>query len=133
MSDGLSATIGQGSARMPQNFIMSAGDARILKVTVFDENGDPLPLAGATVVIWKLARTARSTPVVTKELNDGVTIITDAAAAGEANCGRLDVVIDTADSAPLDGEYVHDCRVVPANGAASRIFHGRVFVSPSLS
>ncbi|MCP5385952.1 MAG: hypothetical protein H6916_03935 [Novosphingobium sp.] len=130
MSDGLNATIGQGSARLPQNFTMAAGDRRVLKVTVFDEAGDPVPLAGTTAVTWKLGRTARSVPVVSKGLGDGVTLATDQAAAGQANCGRLDVLIDTADSADLIGEYLHECRMTAADGTPTRIFYGRVFVSP---
>lgn len=133
MPDNLSATIGQGSARLPQNFTMSAGAGLILKITVFDEADEPIPLAGAQSVTWKLARTARSAAALTKTLGDGATIITDDAAPGGANCGRLDVRIDPADSASLDGEYFHDCRLVDAAGDTSRIFYGRGFVSPGLA
>lgn len=138
MSDGLSATIGQGAsgvagARLPQNFTMSAGDRRVLKVTVFDEDGAPVPLAGTAAVTWELGRTARSVPALTKTLGAGVSIETASAAAGQANCGRLDVLIDSADSAALDGEYYHTCRVTDAAGAPTQIFHGRVFVSPGFA
>lgn len=133
MSDGLSATIGQGSARLPQNFTLSAGAGLILKITVFDEAGDPIPLAGTQSVTWKLARTARSASVLSKTLGAGATIITDDAAQGGANCGRLDVQIDAADSADLDGEYFLDCRLLDANGDTSRIFYGRGFIAPGLA
>lgn len=138
MSDGLSATIGQsasgqGSASLPQNFTMAAGDQRVLKVTVFDEAGVPVPLAGSTAVTWKLGRTARSVPALAKSLGAGITLATEQASAGQANCGRLDVLISAADSAELVGEYVHECRMIDAAGAPARIFHGRVFVSPSLT
>ena len=138
MSDGLSATIGQassgqGSARLPQNFTLAAGDQRVLKVTVFDEAGEPVPLAGTSAVTWKLGRTARSNPALTKELGSGITIAATNAAAGQANCGRLDVTITAADSADLIGEYVHECRLIDAAGSPVRIFHGRVFVAPSFA
>lgn len=133
MSDGLSATIGQGSARLPQNFTMSAGAGLILKITVFDEAGAPLPLAGTQAVTWKLARSARSTTaVLTKTLGDGATVITDDAAEGGANAGRLNVQIDPADSAGLAGEYFHECTLQDADGDLSRIFYGRGFVAPSI-
>lgn len=133
MADRLSATIGQGSARLPQNFTLSAGAGLILKVTVFDDAGNPVPLAGTQSVIWTLARTPRSATVLTKALGDGVTIATENAGQGGANCGRLDVRIDAADSLELDGEYFHDCRLIDAAGDASRIFYGRGFIAPGLS
>lgn len=133
MSNGLSATIGQGSARLPQNFKLSAGSGLILKITVFDDAGVPVPLAGTQSVTWKLGRTANSSPVLTKTLGAGATIITNDAGLGGANCGRLDVRIDAGDSAVLNGEYFHDCRLLDAAGDTSRIFYGRGFVSPGLA
>lgn len=117
---------------LPQNFAMLAGDSKVLKVTVVDETGSPLPLAGTQSVTWRLGRTARSTPVLSKTLAGGVTIIATDAGAGQANCGRMDVRIDTADSDPLDGEYVHDCQIVDAAGARATIFHGRAVINPNL-
>lgn len=117
----------------PQNFEMAAGDSKVLKVTVTDEAGSALPLAGTSSVVWRMARTARSLPVLSKTIADGVTIITDQAAQGEANCGRIDIRIESAESAPLDGEYFHDCHLVDATGAHSTIFYGRIFVSPNLT
>lgn len=131
MSDRLSATIGQGAAGLPQNFDMAAGTGLILKVTVFDEAGTAVPLAGTAAIVWGLARDARSAPVLVKSMGSGVTIITDQAAEGQPNCGRVDVQIDPADSAGLLGEYVHDCRLQDAQGRASRIFYGRGFIAPA--
>lgn len=133
MADGLSGTIGQGSARLPQNFTLSAGAGLILKVTVFDGAGNPVPLAGTQSVIWTLARTPRSATVLTKTLGEGVMVATADAGQGGANCGRLDVQLDAADSTALDGEYFHDCRLIDAAGDASRIFYGRGFIAPGLS
>lgn len=39
----------------PQNFAVLAGDSKVLKVTVTDENGVPLPLAGTLSATWRLA------------------------------------------------------------------------------
>lgn len=117
----------------PQNFAMLAGDSKVLKVTVVDETGTPLPLAGTQSVTWRMARTARSTPVLSKTLASGVTLIADAAALGGVNCGRLDVRVESADSGPLDGEYFHDCQIVDASGARSTIFYGRANVTPNLA
>lgn len=116
----------------PQNFAVLAGDSKVLKVTVTDENGVPLPLAGTLSATWRLARSRRGADLLTKALGSGVTILTDQAAAGEANCGRLNILISSADSEALDGEYFHDCQIVDATGAQSTVFFGRVNVTPNL-
>jgi hypothetical protein len=116
----------------PQNFNVRAGDSKVLKVTVTDENGVPLPLAGTQSATWRLARSARGTDILTKTISNGITILTDQAAVGEPNCGRLNVLISSADSEALDGEYFHDCQIVDATGATSTVFYGRVNAIPNL-
>jgi hypothetical protein len=132
MPDGLNATIGQGAAGLPQNFELAAGSGLILKITVFDEAGIAVPLAGTQAIVWRLGRDARSPAVLSKALANGVTIITDQAAAGQANCGRVDVTITPAESAGLVGEYLHECRLTDAAGQVARIFYGRGFVARAL-
>lgn len=133
MPDGLNATIGQGAAGLPQNFELAAGSGLILKVTVFDEMGTPVPLAGAQAIVWRLARDARSPAVLTRSMGSGVAIITDQAGAGQANCGRVNVTITPAESAGLIGEYVHECRLTDATGQVARIFYGRGYVARALA
>jgi hypothetical protein len=117
----------------PQNFELSSGDSKILKVTVVDENGDPLPLAGSQSVNFRLSRSRRSPTVLEKELNDGVTIIATDAGAGQANAGRLDIRLEAADTEPLDGEYYHECKVVDQTGATTTIFFGRANIKRNLT
>lgn len=132
MPNGLSATIAAQAARGPQNFVMAAGEGTVLKVTIFDEDGNPLPLAGTTAVEWKLARTARSgAAILTKTLDDGISLIADQAGADEPNAGRLDVTLDPGETADLSGEYYHTCFVVTADGRTSQVFYGRPFFRPS--
>lgn len=133
MPDGLSATFGSGHSGLPQNFELAAGAGLILKVTVFDEAGEPVPLAGTSAIVWRLARDARSPAALTMELGSGVTILTDQAGTGQANCGRVNVTITPTDSAALVGEYVHECRLTDAAGQVTRIFYGRGFVSRALA
>lgn len=116
----------------PQNFAMMAGDSKVLQVTVKDEAGVPLPLAGIASATWRLARSRRGVDLLTKTMGSGVTIITENAAANEANCGRLNILITAADSEALDGEYFHDCQIVDATGAASTVFFGRANITPNL-
>ena len=118
---------------IPQNFTMRSGDSKTLEVTVRDSNGVPIALAGTASAEWKLARTARSTAALTKTISNGITLLTDEAAAGEANCGRMNIFISHTDSEALDGEYVHDCLHVDGSGAHSTIFHGRANFTPNLT
>lgn len=118
---------------VPQNFAMKSGDTKTMEVTVRDANGVPVPLAGTSAVTWRLARTPRSTPALTKTLGSGVTVLTNQAGAGDVNCGRLNILILHTDSDPLDGEYFHDCHLVDASGAHSTIFQGRANFTPNLT
>lgn len=117
----------------PQNFSMKSGDSKTLEVTVRNANGVPIALAGTSVMTWRLARTARSTPALSKTIGAGITIIATNAAAGEANCGRCDIVISAVDSELLDGEYFHDCHMIDVAGAHITIFEGRANFTPNLT
>lgn len=117
----------------PQNFSLFAGDGKLLAVTIIGEGGEPVPLSRVSGVTWKLGRTARSVPILTKTVGAGVRIVADDADPGGANCGRLDVQLTSGDTQSLEGEYVHECQIVDAYGATSVIFYGRANVAPSLT
>jgi hypothetical protein len=118
---------------VPQNFTMKSGDSKTLEVTVRDANGVPIPLAGTSAMTWRAARTARSAPALSKTIGAGITILSVNAAAGQSNCGRCDIVITSADSEPMDGEYFHDCHMVDATSAHSTIFQGRANFTPNMT
>ena len=111
----------------PQNFNMSAGDSKRLKITLVDEADIPIPLAGVQTIEWNLARSVRSDVALVKiVVNGGVVLITDQAGVGQVNCGRYDVLINHADTLALSGEYVHFCTLKDAAGATQTVFRGRV-------
>lgn len=113
------------SALHPQNFEVTAGDRKVLRVTVKDDNGNPVPLAGTQAVDWRLSRTQGSPEVLAKSLANGITIETDQAGDGEANAGRLDIVLTEADTLNLVDQYYHFCRLTDADGNPCAIFYGR--------
>lgn len=116
---------------LPQNFVATSGERVVIKITVM-EDGVPVPIATAQEIVWKLGRTARSAPAVSKSLGQGIFIITDQAGAGEANAGRVDVTLGPQETAALDGEYYCDCFMTAANGIITRIYFGRAFFAPRL-
>lgn len=55
-----------------------AGDDLTVRLRLFDENGQSVNLTGVQSVVWRLAKGSSARPgapaVVTRELNDGVTV-----------------------------------------------------------
>lgn len=109
----------------PQNFTMSRGNDKLLKVTVTNENGVPIDVRLSSAIVWRLARTARGANVLTKSIGNGVTVLTVNSAEGQADCGRIDINLSDTDTANFDGEYYHDCILTDNAGAKTTIFHGR--------
>lgn len=109
----------------PQNFSMSRGNDKLLKVTVTDETGTPIDVRLSSAIVWRIARTARGTTVLSKTIGSGVNILNTLAGAGEVNCGRIDITLEDTDTASLDGEFYHDCILTDNAGAKTTIFHGR--------
>lgn len=96
-----------------------AGDDKILEVTVLDDVGNEFDITGAAIT-YTIREYPDSTPVVTKTVGDGITIINGVN-------GQLQIEITSADSQDLYGRYVHRC-TVEKGGAKSHVFIGVVEV-----
>lgn len=108
-----------------QDFEMMAGDDKRLEVTVLDEDDVAVDLTGATAIRWKLARSVRSTALVSYSLGGNIAVI-DAAA------GRFNVTIDGADTESLKGLHYHEADIVDASGKTGTVIYGTVTIRPSL-
>lgn len=89
-----------------------SGDALRLEVTVRDGDtgGSPvLDLTPFTEITWALAKKAGATPLVTKTLTGGPTQIDPVDLAN----GRIDVLINNADTASLKGSLYHELQLAP--------------------
>ena len=89
-----------------------SGDALRLQITV--RNGDTvgspvLDLPPFTEITWALAKKQGSTPLVTKTLTGGPTQIDPVDLAN----GRIDVLINNADTAGLKGTLYHELQLEP--------------------
>lgn len=109
-------------------FSMHSGDDRVLEFTVNqqDDSG-PEDISGAalTFVITKQSAAVTSptpagTPLVTKTIGSGITIV-------NAANGRADVVLGTADSAALKGTYYYELQMV-LGGVTSTVAYGAVVI-----
>jgi hypothetical protein len=94
----------------PGDFI--AGDTLVAIVHVTDDDGTDYDLSAVTAVDFVLATRRGGTPVVSKALGDGVTI-TDAAG------GLLRVVVESAETLSLAGNYHHETRVTEPSRVAT--------------
>lgn len=89
-----------------------SGDALILKITV--RNGDlptspVLDLTPFTEIIWALAKSQGKIPLFTKSLSNGPTEIDPIDIVN----GRIDVLINNADTSALKGEFYHELQLTP--------------------
>lgn len=106
-----------------QDFVMWAGDNKLIDVTVVDGDGVAVDITGATIK-WVLAKTAGDSALVTKTTGDGITI-TDAAA------GKFRVTLVPADTESLAGVYYHEAEVTDASSQVSTVLIGKVIVYKS--
>lgn len=105
-------------------FTMTAGDSKVLEVTVVDDDGIPVNISG-TAIRFEMARFASDTPaLVTKAIGSGVTII-------DGPTGRFDVALDPADTAEFSGSYYYEAEI-DDGGTISTVIRGRATIDAAL-
>lgn len=103
-----------------------AGDDKRLEVTVYDADGEVVDLTGITAARWSLAKTVNSTAIVTHSIVDGNISVES------ATDGRLNIIIDAADTASIRGVYYHEAEITDGAGNVGTILYGSVTISPAL-
>lgn len=104
-----------------QDFVLYQGDTKILRVEVFDTEGNPKNIAGASI-LWGMYVFTQPQIVLTKSTSGGITIT-------DAINGIFEVQIDSADSLDLEPDfYGHEAEVTDIAGNVSTIFTGTVEV-----
>jgi len=108
---------------------MHSGDTRKLQVTIVDESSAAVDLTSASI-IWALSKKAadevlpRGSAIVTKSIGDGITVI-------DAVTGRVDILIDSADTASLAGDFYHEMQLT-LGGSVSTVLYGTVTIVKDL-
>ena len=95
----------------PQSLTMSSGDYVQLEYTVKDNDAAAVDLAGGSGR-FAMARSVTDTPVIdsgTSPQTATITVVDTAA-------GRVNVVIDDADTEALEGEYYYEFKWTDLNG-----------------
>jgi hypothetical protein len=106
------------------DFIMFAGDTKILEVTVKDTAGAAVDITG-TVIRWQLAKSVRAlVPLIEKSVGDGLEIV-------DGPTGRFDVTVDPDNTLELKGNYYHEAEV-DDGGIISTVMTGKATITPAL-
>ena len=84
---------------------MKAGSTTLFRFTAREDDGTIIPLTGVEIV-WLLARSKDSTPLLEKNTLDGEVVIVDAAA------GRFNVELTREETAAFSGQYYHEAKIV---------------------
>lgn len=104
------------------NLSFYAGDSRNLIVTVVDQNGEIVPLTGATIK-WILV--SQDTIMLSKKTDSGITL-------SDPAMGQFTIALTASDTKTLNGTYQHMARVTTADGNSSIVLTGTVIVEGSL-
>ncbi len=91
---------------------MMRGDSRIFNLTVYDTDGLPVDITGATIT-FKLARTRDTALVFSKE----GTIVT-------AEEGTAKITILANETTSFDGDYYYEVEVTYPSGENSTVVYG---------
>jgi hypothetical protein len=105
-----------------QNFEIFSGDTKIIVVDVVEGSGNPINLAGASLLEWVLKRApGAKLPLIRKVIDSGITVT-------DASVGRFEIFLDAQDTEKLGGTYYHECDLIDALGNRSTIFYGYVVI-----
>lgn len=84
---------------------MKAGSTTLFRFTAREDDGTLIPLVGVEIV-WMLARSKDSTPILVRSTLDTEITIVD-----PAN-GRFDVELTKEETAGFSGQYYHEAKIV---------------------
>lgn len=108
------------------DFTMTAGDSKVLEVTVTDAAGAAVDLTGVQGIRWHMARSVNDRPAtVEKSLGSGIAVT-------DAVNGVFTVTLDSADTEDERGDFYHEAEVIDENGNVSTVLTGAVTINPAL-
>lgn len=112
-----------GGAAVNQDFVTYQGDDVQPEFTVLDGSGLPIDISAVNNIVWVARRNLGSSVVVTKQKTLGqITFLTD------GTDGKFLVAITKADTAALDGYYLHAAAVVDSANNLTTVTVGRMQV-----
>lgn len=110
-------------ASVNQDFVTFQGDTVTPVFTVKDSAGAVVDISGVTQISWNARRNKTATAVITKTKTGGqITFVTT------GTNGQFEVAITAADTALLDGYYLHEAIITDASGSITTVTIGRMQV-----
>lgn len=112
---------------LEQDFEIFSGNDILLQISVTDADNDddPLDLSGATDLIWALAKNAKATAIITKDILDGVSIT-------DPTEGEVEITVSSSELEPLSGEYYHELRLTNSAGKKITLMFGTATINVNL-
>lgn len=111
--------------KMSQNFQMTAGDNKVLVVTVKDANGTRVNITG-TSIKWQAARSFGKASVISKATGGNGVNITN------GPNGVFTVTLLAADTESLAGIYHHEAQITALDGLISTVLFGTMKINKAL-
>jgi len=102
-----------------QNFSMKAGNSKTLSVPITNDAGSSIDVSGAASIVWTLAESRYSEPLLEKTLADGVSVVTS----------TVSVDLAPEDTAGLDGLFYHQLQITDGSGGESTVLVGVVSIA----
>jgi len=103
------------------SFAMFAGDDIRFRISVQDQDTNPVDVSTATDIRFALANQAASTPLFTKSLSNGIFV-------DSANVFMVDLV--PADTEGLNGKYYFEADITNLSGNTYTVLTGYITVKP---
>lgn len=111
-------------AALNADFVTYKGDSPKPIFTVLTgANGTAVDISGCTEIIWTVQQQAETAVVLTKKLSTG-----GIAFVGGGTTGQFQVTITSADTAALDGYYMHQASITDAQSNITTVTVGRMQV-----
>lgn len=102
---------------MATDFTTYIGDSKSLEIAITDSDGAAVDVSTAQAVVYALFARAGGAALVTKTLDDGVSVATSTVTVALAPA-------DTAELAP--GLYLHELQITDSAGAVTTALQGSV-------
>jgi hypothetical protein len=112
----------------PQSFPLSSGDYVQLEFTVTDNDAAAVNLTGGTGR-FAMARTVDDTAVIDSDSSPQTATVTVVG----ASTGRVDVIIDDADTEALVGEYYYEFKWTDSTGKEAVVAWGYIAFAKNLT
>jgi hypothetical protein len=110
--------------KMITNFTMTAGDTKVLVVTVKDAEGTPVSITGSTIQ-WRCAPSFGKAASISKTTSDNIQIT-------DGPSGIFAVTLSPSDTDNLLGNFYHEAEIAFSDATISTVLFGTMKVNPAL-